>query len=66
MNLGFILLLEIMIIDLYVIVDALFEDTNKAIVDFEDYLSGEGSFIKDLKAPEMIKYYRLIDNVFLM
>lgn len=42
--------------------DALFEDANKAIVDFEDYLSGEGSFIKDLKVPEMIKYYRLIDS----
>lgn len=26
-------------------------------------MSGEGSFIKDLKASEMIKYYRLIDNL---
>ena len=43
--------------------DAVSKDYKKAIVDFEDYLAGDGFFIKNLKEPEIIKYYKLIDSL---
>lgn len=43
--------------------DVVSEDYKKAIVDFEDYLAGDGSFIKNLKESEIMKYYKLIDNL---
>lgn len=43
--------------------DAVSEDYKKAIVDFENYLAGDGSFIKNLKESEIMKYYKLIDNL---